>query len=277
MSKVSFSNKSFERLIRSIRKVLPILSTILLIAVYLVSAIASGMFLSRLMSSLGSGGVVLAYSIGAAIQATRGTLVFFTQLNPTRPSFSLAGEVVAVAMGVISIAEILSLVSAAGLAQPVAISLSILMLAGVGVELYLLREIKFTTELELYGDRAHWENLKEFYLARQEFKAHLDQLRDIEYTPAPIPSSSPEQQAPSDNKSIEFSPAVLNAIGAAPALSPDDMTMIRDLIKTGVNESSILALIKTIASEPKPQAEPQEIPIDLGEILSGNGQSNGRH
>lgn len=273
MSNLRFSNKSFERLIKSIRKALPILATTLLIGVYVVSAIAGGMFLARLMSPLGAGGVALAYAIGAAIQATRGTLVFFAQLNPTRPSFSLAGEVVAVVMGVISIAEILSLVSAAGLAQPVAISLSILMLAGVGVELYLLREIKFTTEIELFGDREHWENLKEFYLARQEFRAHLDQLRDLEYTPAPAPISSPDQQAPSNNKTIEFSPALLDAIGAAPALSPDDMTMIRDLIKTGVNENSILALIKTIAN----QAKPQEIPIDLGEILSGNGQSNGKH
>lgn len=156
---------------------LPVLSTVLLIGVYAVSAIAGGMFLSQLMLSI-AGGSILAYAIGIAIQATRATLVFFPQLNPTRPSFGITGEVIAVVMGIISIAEILSLVAAAGLAQPVAISLSILMLAGVGVELFLLREIKFATEIELFGNTDHWNGLKDFYKARKEFKQHLDQLRD---------------------------------------------------------------------------------------------------
>lgn len=275
MPNLSFSNKSFERLIRSIRKVLPILATTLLIGVYAVSAISGGMFLSRLMSPLGAGGVVLAYAIGAAIQATRGTLVFFTQLNPTRPSFSLTGEIVAVAMGVISIAEILSLVSAAGLAQPVAISLSILMLAGVGVELYLLREIKFTTEIELYGDKDHWANLKEFYLARQEFKAHLDQLRDLEYK-APTLANDQRQEPRADN----ITPGVLSAIGAAPGLTGENMQTIRNLILAGVNESDILIVIAQLGAinkHPEPSPPTNGEPIDLAELLTGNGQSNGQH
>lgn len=179
MSNLQFSNKSFARMIRIIRRILPALAAVLLIGVYAVSAIAGGMFLARLMASL-PGGIVLAYSIGVAIQATRATLVFFNQLNPTRPSFGYTGEVVAVVMGVISIVEILSLVSAAGLAQPVAISLSILMAAGVGVELYLLREIKFSTEIELYGAREHWGELQSFYRARKEFRLFMDRLADME-------------------------------------------------------------------------------------------------
>lgn len=175
----NYQNKDFQRLIRNIRKALPWLATVLLIGVYVVSAIAGGVFLSRLMVNV-AGGITLAYCIGAAIQATRALLVFFPQLNPSRPSFSMTGEVIAVTMGVISIAEIIGLTMASNMAAPVAASLSILMLAGVGVELFLLREIKFATEIELYNDESHWTNLQDFYKARKVFKARLEQLKDFE-------------------------------------------------------------------------------------------------
>lgn len=179
MTKLVNSNKSFTRMIKIIRKVMPVLATTLLIGVYTVSAVAGGMFLAQLLSSI-TGGIALAYAIGGSIQATRAALVFFNQLNPTRPSFSMTGEIVAIAMGIISIAEILFLVAEAGLAQPVAISLSILMAAGVGIELFLLREIKFSTEIELFSNRQHWAELQSFYKGRQEFRTFLDQLKDIE-------------------------------------------------------------------------------------------------
>ena len=166
-------------MIRLIRKIMPTLSAILLISVYIVSAAAGGMFLAKLMADL-PGGIILAYSIGAAIQATRATLVFFAQLNPNRPSFSNIGELVAIIMGLISIAEILSLVAGAGLSHPVAISLSILMAAGVGIELFLLKEIKFATELELFNNRAYWSELQSFYKARKDFKLFLERVKDLD-------------------------------------------------------------------------------------------------
>lgn len=179
MTNLVNSNKSFYRMIRLIRKIMPTLSAILLISVYIVSAAAGGLFLSRLMADL-PGGMILAYAIGAAIQATRATLVFFAQLNPNRPSFTNIGELVAVIMGLISIAEILSLVAGAGLPYPVAISLSILMAAGVGIELYLLKEIKFATELELFNNKAYWSELQSFYKARKDFKLYLERVKDLD-------------------------------------------------------------------------------------------------
>jgi len=173
-------------MIRGIRRVMPTLAAALLIGVYLVSAAAGGMFLSKLMASM-TGGMILAYAIGAAIQATRAALVFFAQLNPNRPSFSHIGEIVAVVMGIISIAEILSLVGGADLPYPVGVSLSILMAAGVGIELFLLREIKFATELELFSNREYWAELKNFYRARRDLKNYLSQLGDGEASELPDP------------------------------------------------------------------------------------------
>jgi len=177
MAKLTKSNKSFQRAIGTIRKIMPFLAFGLLIVVYVVSAIAGGMFLAKLMKSL-SGGIILAYSIGAAIQATRGTLVFFPQLNPTRPNLSYWGEGIAVTMGLLSIIEILFLVKAAGLATPVAVSLSILMAAGIGIELFLLKEIRFVTEIELFSDKQHWKKLQDFYRARRDFQNFMDNLED---------------------------------------------------------------------------------------------------
>ncbi|MBK7477746.1 MAG: hypothetical protein IPI11_17720 [Haliscomenobacter sp.] len=156
---------------------MPGLAGVLLIAVYLVSAIAGGMFLSTLLATI-KGGTALAFSIGAAIQFTRATLVFFPQLNPSRPVFGYTGEAIAVIMGVVSIGEILSLVDASGLPYPVAVSLSILMLAGIGIEIFLLREIRFATEVSLYGNRQWWDELQQFYRARESFRQELETLRN---------------------------------------------------------------------------------------------------
>lgn len=234
-------------MIRIIRRIMPGLAALLLIGVYTVSAVAGGMFLARLMAAL-PGGIALAYAIGAAIQMTRASLVFFSQLNPTRPSFGYTGEVVAILMGVISIAEILSLVSAAGLAQPVAISLSILMAAGVGVELYLLREIKFSTEMELYSDRSHWGELRSFYQARRDFRLFMDRLADMEEEPASAPSPTSTRAAGS---------------GAGQYVHIDDYLRLIDDYE---QQSGNLPLSKEQREE-------------IAAAFSGNGRagSNGRH
>ncbi len=201
------SNAQFIRMIQSIRKAMPGLAGVLLVAVYLVSAIAGGMFLSTLLATI-KGGTALAFAIGFSIQFTRATLVFFPQLNPSRPAFGYAGEAIAVIMGIISIAEILSLVSASGLPYPVAVSLSILMLAGIGVEIFLLREIRFATEISLYGNRQWWAELQQFYRARESFRRELETLRN---EAAGIQSpGAPPHQAPDPDQLAALVEAKVN-------------------------------------------------------------------
>lgn len=265
-------NESFIRIIKAVRKALPALSIMLLIGVYTVSAVAAGMFLSRLMASLGHGGTVLAYSIGAAIQATRAILVFFPQLNPSRPNFSYAGEVIAVLMGVASIAEILALVSEASLPAPVGVSLSILMLAGVGVEVFLLREIRFTTEITLFGNSEHWGNLQDYYKARKEFKMNLDKLRDAESLEAINGTSTPQQPTNQPEK-VEtgiMSAGVLQALAEGAALSTEDFNLVRGLVESNIGDDYLIPFIKKLGNK-------QPAPLELDEILTGNGRSNGKH
>lgn len=173
-----FENAQFVALVASVRRVMPTLAAVLLITVYAISAAAAGMFLSgkTLLGGI-SGGVALAYFVGAAIQATRGLLVFFGQLNPSRPTLSNAGEVLAVVFGALSIFEIYHLSSAAGMGFPVVVSMSILMLAGVGIEIYLLQEVRFLTELRLFQDSGYWAQIEGYYQAKRDFKDKIEALR----------------------------------------------------------------------------------------------------
>ena len=157
---LSYSNRSFQRTVKQVRKIMPVLAVILLIGVYTVSAITEGVFLASLMADV-SGGAWLAFAIATAIQATRALLVFFPQLNPNRPTFGHSGEIIAIIMGMVAIGSILGLVNEMQLPTPVAVSLSVLMVAGVGVEVFFLKEIRYATELEIYADKSQWNNLQD--------------------------------------------------------------------------------------------------------------------
>lgn len=178
MQNSKFQNVEFQELVERIRKVMPLLAVGLLISVYTISAATAGKFLASptLLGDMPNG-ALLAYAIGAAIQATRALLVFFRQLNPTRPTLGHTGEFIAVAMGALSIYEISHLATAAGMGFPVVLSLSVLMLAGVGVEIFLLSELRFYTEMELYKDRDYWQEIESYYQAKANFKRKIKAIR----------------------------------------------------------------------------------------------------
>lgn len=234
----NFNNKSFQRTVKRVRQVMPYLAVSLLFVVYAVSAITEGVFLSALMENV-KAGAWLSYSIAVAIQATRALLVFFPQLNPNRPTFGYQGETIAIIMGLIAIGSILGLVNAMGLQTPVAVSLSILMLAGIGVEVYFLREIRYATELELYENRAHWQNLKDYHQAKEEFRSFLDQLKDFQY-------QGNSQQSNSDTspttQSKRISRDFINKLVLG-GLSNEQMTKIWKFIEAGISEDQILEFI----------------------------------
>ena len=173
-----FQNMEFKRLVEVIRNTMPLLAVGLLVGVYVISAIAAGKFLASptLLGKLPNG-IVLAYAVGGAIQATRATLVFFNQLNPVRPVFNYAGESIAVGMGLLSIYEICALTTASGMGGAVAVSLSILMGSGILIELFLLRELKFNAEMELFATPGYFAQIEAYHQARADLKARLSAIR----------------------------------------------------------------------------------------------------
>jgi hypothetical protein len=177
-------NRDFARLVKQLRRILPYLAIALLAIVYTVSGVSEGLFLSDLMKKIPLH-LPLALAIGGSTQLTRMLLVFFPQLNPNKPVTGYTGEIVAILMGVISIVSITKLVLANEMSIAVATSLSILMAAGVGVEIYLLKEIRFYTDMELFRNKGWWSDLQEFMVAQRDFKIMKDNLRDGQTGTAP--------------------------------------------------------------------------------------------
>lgn len=277
MANVSFSNVKFHRTVKRFRAVMPAMAVILLAVVYLIAAIAEGLFLGELLEKT-SFGVYLAFGISIAIQATRGLLVFFPQLNPNRPSFGNQGEAIAAVMGLIAIGSIWGVVNAIGLHHAVGISLSILMLAGVGVEIYFLKEIKYATETELAGDKEYWQEMKNFAYARREFQQFMSALEDYEPDPQQLlqafNASSPALPQPANNQHASakraFTPKVFNAIGEAYQLTKDQMEQIRAAIDSQADENQLLLMIDIFSKENRDAQMQQSPPLHVG--LNGNGK-----
>jgi hypothetical protein len=166
----SLVNRDFERVIKQMRRILPMLSFGLLIGTYLVSALIMGIFHAETAPNLGF--KIAAFLVPLAIQAGRGTLVFFFQLNPAhlQSRFSF-GIIAASALLLLSLCEAFFVMLPYGISWT--ISVSTLMLIGWVIEIMILRETTFATQMELYQNQAQWQELKNFYVARNEFEAFI--------------------------------------------------------------------------------------------------------
>lgn len=168
-------NKDFQRAVKTLRKVLPRLSFGLLIGTYLISALIMGLFHAQ--NAPTKAVAFAAFAVPIAIQAGRGTLVFFFQLNPARiqSRFSLA-IIAATALLVLSIWESILVLESYGLAWVV--SVCTLMLIGYIIEIMILKETMFATQMELYQNKDQWQELQDFYIAREKFISFMDALND---------------------------------------------------------------------------------------------------
>ncbi|MCB0633027.1 MAG: hypothetical protein KDD15_24985, partial [Lewinella sp.] len=160
-------NDDFERSIKRLRSILPKLSFGLLISTYVISAVIMGIFHAQNAPNIGF--MVAAFLVPLAIQAGRGTLVFFFQLNPAniQGRFSF-GIVAATTLLILSIVEAWLVLSPYGFTWIV--SVSSLMLIGWVIEIMILRETIFATQIELFRNRAGWQEVKSFYIARNELQ-----------------------------------------------------------------------------------------------------------
>lgn len=169
----SLVNRDFERAIKRMRRILPMLSFGLLIGTYFVSALIMGIFHAQNAPNFGF--KIAAFLVPLAIQAGRGTLVFFFQLNPTRlhSRFS-SGIIAATALLLLSLCEAFFVMWPYGLSWT--ISVSTLMLIGWVIEIMILKETVFATQLELFQNQESWQEMKNFYAARNEFEQFVKGL-----------------------------------------------------------------------------------------------------
>lgn len=183
-------NRDFERAVKQLRRILPRLSFGLLIGTYLISALIMGIFHAQNAPHIGF--QIAAFLVPLAIQAGRGTLVFFFQLNPARiqSRFSM-GIIAATALLLLSLWEAYLVMHAYGLSWTV--SVSTLMLIGWVIEIMILKETMFATQMALYQNKEQWRELHDFYVARNDFDQFMDDLYEGKRPGIPQESSPAAQ------------------------------------------------------------------------------------
>lgn len=177
MSKVTNSlvNKDFVKAVKAMRRILPTTAFALLIATYLISALI--MVIPHITHEEPIYMIIGSILIHLAIQAGRGTLVFFFQLNPARyqSRFSMAIIAATVLLG-------LSMWNAYLVFEPFGmgwiVSVNTLMLIGYIIEIMILKETMFATNFELYQNKDQWQDLKTFYVAKAQFEQFMEDLTD---------------------------------------------------------------------------------------------------
>lgn len=167
-------NRDFERAVKQLRRILPKLSFGLLIGTYLISALIMGIFHAE--NAPNTGFKIAAFLVPLAIQAGRGTLVFFFQLNPARiqSRFSM-GIMAATGLLGLSLWEAWLVMEPYGLSWTV--SVSTLMLIGWVIEIMILKETMFATQMQLYQNKEQWEELHQFYVARNDFEQDITSIQ----------------------------------------------------------------------------------------------------
>lgn len=167
------TNRDFERAVKTLRRILPKLSFALLIITYGISAVVMGIFHAK--EADGALMMIAAYAVPLAIQAGRGTIVFFFQLNPAKVQSRFGiGIIAASLLLVLSLAEAYLSTAASGIAWTV--SVATLMLIGYIIEVMIMKETQFATQMELYQNRDQWAELQKFYVARDQFRQFMDDL-----------------------------------------------------------------------------------------------------
>ncbi len=208
-------NHDFERAVRQMRRVLPLLSFGLLIGTYLISALIMGIFHAKDADNIGF--QIAAFLVPLAIQAGRGTLVFFFQLNPARiqSKFSF-GIIAATALLILSLCEAVLVMLPYGLSWT--ISVSTLMLIGWVIEIMILRETTFATQMELYQNQAQWQELRNFYIARNEFERFVKGLPVEVHLPEKREGALPEKEG--ERKELGFQETELNGADLGKGFRP---------------------------------------------------------
>ena len=199
------NNIDFIKSIERLRSILPKLSFGLLIATYFISAIIMGIFHSQNAPDIGF--MIAAFLVPLAIQAGRGTLVFFFQLNPAQIQGRYSFGIIA-ATGLL----ILSLIEACLVLFPFGyswiISVSTLMLIGWVIEIMILKETIFVSQMQLFQNKEDWKKIKEFYIAQTELKRFLKELHSGEVPSLPEPNHDSniklKEPAGEENKALEL-------------------------------------------------------------------------
>lgn len=178
------SNKDFVRVQRLIQRVLPTLGLLIIIGVYLITAIAMGAFLNMRMDSPTLLSAVIAYGTGFGSQFTRGYIVFNNQLNPNYLKFGFDGSIFfAFVLAVYTGYEAFHLV------PDYFVSIIGLIGSGFIVEFLYLKALNRANRIEIIGNPAERKKIETFFKAENDLEKFIDSLEDEENHPLGAPQS----------------------------------------------------------------------------------------
>jgi hypothetical protein len=202
-------NDDFGRSIKKLRAILPKFSFGLLIATYLISALIMGIF--HVQNAPNIGFMIAAFLIPLAIQAGRGTLVFFFQLNPARIQEKYSfGLIAATALLILSLVEAIFVMYPYGISW--VISVSTLMLIGWIIEIMILKETVFATQIELFRNKDNWNEVKSFYIAQKELRNFIHTYEDLNLLDDTVEIQSKQEQDDIESDGTGDSMKLLNEL-----------------------------------------------------------------
>lgn len=172
----SNANPEFIRVQRAIKKSLPMVAVIFTLGIYCISALAEGGFLNILIGKKVLFGLMLSYGIAFGIQIGRMLLVYLPIMNAVTPRFSLVGEITGVLLGAFAMASIWNLIKEIGFSDAVAITLCLLIVMGVVIEIYLLREMKKQIKITMLTDDQYMQDLADYYTREKQMEQMLHTL-----------------------------------------------------------------------------------------------------
>ena len=171
-------SKDFLRIQRALQRALPSLGLLIIVGVYVITAIVMGYFLhTRLIaeSHAGTLAAIIAYGTGFGSQLTRGYIVFNGQLTPHYMKFGIDRSIL--------FAFILAAYTgyeAFHLSPTLFISVLGLIGSGFVVEFLYLQALNRASRMQLIGDKASLNRLREYFQAENQLERFLDSLDDEE-------------------------------------------------------------------------------------------------
>ncbi len=164
-----------------------------------------GIFYAQKAPNIGF--MVAAFLVPLAIQMGRGTLVFFFQLNPAHIQGKLSfGIIAATVLLILSIIEAYLVLSPYGISWVV--SVATLMLIGWVIEVMILKETIFATQIQLFQNKEKWEEIKHFYIAKSELVQFVEEIKKgghlNNYSPTQRNQEEEQPLLPESNKAISI-------------------------------------------------------------------------
>lgn len=286
-SNQNFVNPHFDLIRLWIQENIGKFVVILLAITYLATGFFIGLALQQGLTVFGAYlSWITAMSVAVIGQMIRGSLVYFSQANPYRigGNAHVVGTAAALLLTVYACYEVIHLLGAIEVSAAFQTSIVGLIIGGFFVEVFFLNELNKINAATLVNDEKLFEQalenekkLAEIKIKGMEARVMLVQARRsrlrqaLSQKPTPTPSEPEQPEQPEPAPKLNFSAALLDAIGAADNLTDQQMQQIRQWMQEGLKDSEIIGYIQGMSEKnqqrrtERADAKAHNVPLDFSE------------